>query len=96
MCEKLELKWTNVNIRFPKSVNRNFVSRKIQNKNNSLNILKYIYIWPGQHDKTFRLLPGQTIEILKVFINLKSYFWLACLGKVNIILEEHSLDNNKM
>ncbi len=62
--------------------------------NNSLNI--YQYIWPGRHDKTFRVLPGQTIEIFKSFHKLKIIFWLACLGKLNIILEEHSLVNNKM
>jgi hypothetical protein len=61
---------------------------------NSLNIL--IYIWPGQHDKTFRFLPGQTIEIFKSFHKRKIIFWLVCLGELNIILEEHSLVNNKM
>ncbi len=69
-------------------------ARKFKKKINSLNIL--IYIWPGQHDKTFRLLPGQSIEIFNSFHKLRIIFWLACIGKVNIILEEHSLVNNKM
>ena len=92
-CEKLKLKWTNINIRFHKSVNRNLF-KKNQNKNNSLNIL--IYIWPGQHDKTFRLFARPNYRNFKSFHKLKIIFWLACVGKVNIILEEHSLDNNKM
>ncbi len=45
--------------------------------------------------KHLGFVPGQTIEILKVFINLKSYFGLLAV-KVNIILEEHLLVNNKM
>ena len=70
-----------------------FVQKKSE-LNNSLNIL--IYIWPGQHDKTFRLLTGQSIEIFKSSHKLKIIFWLACIGKVNIILEEHLFGNNTM
>ncbi len=93
MCEHFKLKCTNINIRFHKSVNRNLL--KIQKENLFAKYIN-IYIWPGQHDKTFRLLPGQSIEIFKSFHKLKIIFWLACSGKVNIILEEHSLVNNKM
>ncbi len=55
-----------------------------------------MYIWFGQHDKTFGLLARPKYRDFKSFHKLKILFWLAYIGKVNIILEEHSLVNNKM
>jgi hypothetical protein len=62
-----------------------------------LNIYIYLLIYFSPADMIKHLgLARPKYRDFKSFHKLKIIFWLACIGKVNIILEEHSLVNNKM